>query len=455
MTLTDGLGIIIIKQMEWWFAMKINSITVGGFKNLNTTKLNLESICAIISPNNYGKSNLLEAIDFGFDFIHESRKGRKGMMGWIKGIPLCVALENSEYKFEVEFEDEDLGEYKFVRYGFCFKWHRDDGMGDCITDEWIETRESTSVRYTSYLKRREGKYRKSKSTNAYRKIDLDGLQLAIDVLSLMEDVEIVHVINAIQKISFRVCSSLDLGDRYQPSPLEYIEDEEDAIRFDDTDVPKALQHLKNKAPELYAMFEESLSILFPEFTAISLNEYTLTNRNVEKQMMVTVAEMEKEIPFKLREHIYRLFVKCDYMNQALSMTNMSTGTKRVIWLLANAYIANYIGAGIVGVEEIETSIHPKMMRQLLEIITDALGDAPLIVSSHSPYLVQYLKPDKIYIGLPNNNGVAEFRRIQKTKMKTIISNARDMGLSVGEYLFELLSGDSDSYETLKSFLEVI
>lgn len=41
--------------------MKINSITVGGFKNLNTTKLELDNICAIISPNNYGKSNLLEA----------------------------------------------------------------------------------------------------------------------------------------------------------------------------------------------------------------------------------------------------------------------------------------------------------------------------------------------------------------------------------------------------------
>ena len=40
-------------------------------------------------------------------------------------------------------------------------------------------------------------------------------------------------------------------------------------------------------------------------------------------------------------------------------------------------------------------------------------------------------------------------------MKVIISNARDMGVSVGEYLFELLSGDSDSYETLESLLEVL
>ena len=133
---------------------------------------------------------------------------------------------------------------------------------------------------------------------------------------------------------------------------------------------------------------------------------------------------------------------------------MSTGTKRVIWLLANAFIANHVNTGIVGVEEIETSIHPKMMRQLLEVLNEALGEAPLIVSSHSPYLVQYLKPEKIYIGIPNANGVAEFRRSQKNKLNLLINNARDMELSVGEYLFELLSGDTDAYDILGSYLEV-
>ena len=133
---------------------------------------------------------------------------------------------------------------------------------------------------------------------------------------------------------------------------------------------------------------------------------------------------------------------------------MSTGTKRVIWLLANAYIANHVNTGIVGIEEIETSIHPKMMKQLLEVLNEALGNAPLIVSSHSPFLVQYIKPEKIYVGIPNSLGVAEFRRIQKNKVKLLISNARALELSVGEYLFELLSGDSDSYDILESYLEV-
>ena len=441
--------------------MKINSITVAGFKNIRKTRLELDSICALISANNYGKSNLIEAIDFGFDFIHESRKGRKSMMSWMKGIPLCTVMQDDEYFFEVEFCDEALGEYQYVRYGYSFKWHRDDESGDIITNEWIETRENTSVRYNSFLKRNEGKYRKGKDTNAFRKIELDDLQLAIDVLTLLEDIDIAGVIKDIQEMTFRVCSSLDLRDRYQPSPLEYVEDEEESIRFDDADVPKALFVLKKKNPELYSLFEEAVYTLFPDFTSISLNEYTLSDQNAEQQIMVQVGkknlspdEMQEKIPFKIREHIYRLFVKSTYMNQPVNMANMSTGTKRAIWLLTNAFIANLVKTGMIGIEEIETSIHPRMIKTLLEVINETLGDAPLIVSSHSPYLVQYLKPEKIYVGVPNEEGVAEFRRIQKNKVKHIVANARDLGLSVGEYLFELLSGDSDSFEILKSYLEV-
>lgn len=37
---------------------------------------------------------------------------------------------------------------------------------------------------------------------------------------------------------------------------------------------------------------------------------------------------------------------------------------------------------------------------------------------------------------------------------TGLSKAREMELSVGEYIFEMLSGDSDDYRLLESFLEV-
>ena len=76
--------------------MKIKSITVGGFKNLKKTRASLDGITAIISINNYGKSNLLEAIDFGCDFIFQNPRERKTMMRWSRAIPINKKLADNE-----------------------------------------------------------------------------------------------------------------------------------------------------------------------------------------------------------------------------------------------------------------------------------------------------------------------------------------------------------------------
>ena len=110
--------------------MKIKSITVGGFKNLKKTRVSLDGITAIISINNYGKSNLLEAIDFGCDFIFQNPRERKTMMRWSRAIPINKKLADNQFFFEIEFENEEDLEYRFVRYGYSFEWFR-DGVGLC------------------------------------------------------------------------------------------------------------------------------------------------------------------------------------------------------------------------------------------------------------------------------------------------------------------------------------
>lgn len=447
--------------------MKLKSVTVSGFKNLKMTTLDLNSIIAIVSPNNYGKSNLLEAIDFGVDFLSSNIKDRKTMMKWIRGIPINKSIEKDEFFFEIEFEDQRLGEYRFVRYGYKFVWYRDDGSGQKITDEWIETRPNESVRYTSYLKRNEGKYRKSKATNSYRKILLEDGQLAIDVLLALDDIDIHQVIESIKKIDYHICSSLDLGDRFQAAPIEYIGQSDDgSIAFDDKDVPRALYQLQHSAPEQFDLFIEAVLSLFPEFIDISVQSYELKKEKPKFNMIVAESNeivvqnaidvdnnVEDEIPFRIRDEIYRLFVTSRYLNQPINMSMMSTGTKRVFWLLTNVFIASAKGMSFIGVEELETSIHPRLLKSLLEILDESLFNTSLVISSHSPFLIQYIKPEKIYVGIPNDEGIAQFQKIQTNRIKTLITASRNMGMSVGEYLFELMSGDADSAKTLSFYLE--
>ena len=443
--------------------MKIKSVTVGGFKNLDKTKLLLDNITAIISPNNYGKSNLLEAIDFGCEFLSLNPRERKAMMRWPRGIPINRKLANSVFSFEIEFEDPALAEYRFIRYGYEFEWYRDDGSGQRIINEWIEARSSESVRYTSYLKREEGKYRKEKDTLSYRKINLSDAQLAIDVLSAIDDIAIYPVISAIKSFDYHVCSSLDLRDRFISMPIEYVDQKNDeGVRFDDKDVPRALYQLMQSFPDKYNLFLEAVYALFPEFTEVSVLPYEVRKEVKEFKLVTadangTISESEvnteEDIPFRLRDELYKVIITHKDLNQPIDMAMMSTGTKRVFWLLANVFIAGSKNITLIGIEELETSIHPRLFKRMLEILDEALEDTSIIISSHSPYLVQYFKPEKIFVGVPTNNGIALFKKVKPSRTKALLNTARDLAMTIGEYLFELMSGDQDSAETLSFFLE--
>lgn len=437
--------------------MKLLKITVGNFKNIAKTTIQLSKITALVSTNNYGKTNLLEAIQFGFDFIAASSKGRNNMMHWSKGIPLAPSLAGEEFVFSIEFDAPELGEYRFVRYGFAFSWFNDQETGARITDEVIEMRANESVRYTSYLKRDKGLYKGGKAKTNFRKVNLVKDALAIDALSLIDDIDIADVIVAIKTLSYRMCNTLELDNSFKPNPIEFDFGSNSSVVFDDDDIPRAISVLKRDNPDQYKVFLDTIYDLFPEFLNVALQAYTINGETVKaKAIMVSAGEEEvdkPDIPYRIRDEIYKLIIESRHLNQPISMEYMSTGTKRIFWLIANAVFAGCYKTSFLGVDEVETSIHPKMIQSLLEALSEILGESTMLITSHSPYLVQYLKPGSIYVGVPNEDGVAKFRKIQQSKIKQLISVTRDLETSVGEYLFELMSGDDDSAEILSAYLE--
>lgn len=430
--------------------MKIRSIKVSGFKNVQDSKLELNNVTAVVSPNNYGKSNLLEAIRFAVQFISATEKTRRYMMSWSKGIPICKSLENENFTFEVEFVNEDSVDYRYVKYGFSFAWYRDDGTGQKIIDEWLEARDSESKQFTSFLKRKQGKYRKEKGTSSLRNIPLGCEQLAIDILSHQEDAAIQPLALNVKNIDYRICSSLDLGDRFQPIPFDFADSSDDeSVIFDDSDVPRALYYLQKNAPEKYDLFLEAIYTLFPDFTNISINAQHLNIVTDEK----SINNVPDDVPFRIKDEIYSVIVTSRLLNQPINISRMSTGTKRVFWILTNSFVASSKGINLIAIEELETSIHPKLLKNLLEYLNEVSGIAPIIVSSHSPFLVQYLKPQNLFIGKPTDNGAANFKKIKPSKLKQFISLARDNGMYVGEYLFELMSTGRDGESMLSFYLE--
>ena len=399
--------------------MKIKTVTIGNYKNLAKTTLQLSGVTALVSTNNYGKSNVLDAIQFGFDFISASQKSRGEMMRYIPAIPLVKGLSDKPYIFEIELDAPELGEYRFIRYGFSFRWITDSGDGARILDETLEMRSSESVRYTSYLKRQEGKCRTSKSNQNFRKITLADNTLAIDVMPALNAIDIADVLSAIRKLSCRMCSRLEMGSSFRGNSIEIGDHSEAAYPLDDGDIPRTLDRLRSLQPDRYNLFLEAIYNLFPEFQGVQLKKMAVTksddgdNREIAFEEQLTDKKIIREvIPYRIRDEVFRLMISSKYLNQTINIDMMSTGTKRIFWLLANAVFGNSYGASFLGVDEIEASIHPRMIKTLLESLLELMGDTVMLLTSHSPYLIQYLKQEAVYIGVPNEDGVAAFRKRQ-------------------------------------------
>ena len=206
--------------------------------------------------------------------------------------------------------------------------------------------------------------------------------------------------------------------------------------FDDEDLSRSLYNLGKGSPEKYGDFQAAIYTLFPEFENISAVSYAMNPEEHSRLVKALgTSDSNEVVPFRIKDELYRLMIKSAHVNQPVDASYMSTGTKRIIWLIANVMIAGAKGAGGIGIEEVETSIHPRMTQELLEILNESVIDTSLLLISHSPYLIQYLKPEKIYIGVPNDDGVASFKKMRQSKVKSAVTAAYNHGFGLCEYLF--------------------
>ncbi|MDE6411965.1 MAG: AAA family ATPase [Clostridia bacterium] len=443
--------------------MRIKSFTVGGFKNLPKTTINLNKSTAIIAINNFGKSNLLEALSFGLEFIYQSPKLRKRLMGYIKGIPLNPCLDSRDFIFEIEFETQsEKSLYSCATYGYSFSWYKDNNSGCKITNEWLKVKENDNSKYSCLIDRSEKKIRKSKKTFYSQELAIDDTQLLIDFIGNESAIDYKDIIDNIKNLTFKLCSSISNEESFIPMPIEYMSNDDSLYEsLDHNDIPKALFALKSQSPEKYELFVDSIKTLFPDFSDIVIESSTLSNVKIKKLVIsnsetnneeTNTNEDGDEPPFKLRDEYYKLLIKSDFYNQPININRMSAGTQRTFWILANAIISGN-ASSLMGIEELETSLHPRLLKNLLESLDESMDYTPLIFTSHSPNLIQYLKPEQYYIGIPNPEGVALFKKIAPSKYNKLIAAAQSEGLSVGNFIFELLSGESASINRLNKFLE--
>lgn len=81
---------------------------------------------------------------------------------------------------------------------------------------------------------------------------------------------------------------------------------------------------------------------------------------------------------------------------------------------------------IVAIEEPENFLHPRLLHVLAEEARRAAGRSQLLVTTHSPYFVDALRPKELWVLYRDGEGFT--RRIRASDMVSVVTQAGAGGL---------------------------
>ena len=208
---------------------------------------------------------------------------------------------------------------------------------------------------------------------------------------------------------------------YKDNDLEYyiLEDFNQSYTEDDCYLMyQNLSELKENNNDRYEILMDSFLNLFPELEYVRL-DYNETIYYKEKFL-------DRELPIKL----------------------LSSGPQKIFKLLTAIARLKEDSFSLVFFEEVENSIHPILIENLLIAIDVLALNSKIIITSHSPYLIQHINLDSVYLAIPSNYGRASFRTIQNREK--LLNLASEYDQSTGEFIFNLML---ESYHHPERLLE--
>ena len=426
--------------------MKIVSVRIEGFRNIENTEITFGDITSLISVNSYGKSNLMKAIEFAIDFIRADKVDKNTMMSWNHGIPLNKYIDSKNFVADFVFTTIHNGKVYFVNYGFEFVWIKNNGSGKEIVKEWLALKEDEKAqKYNKLICRDEKNLYKTSVTgrcNNILKVEKD--ELMVNKLMLIDSLYYTDVIVELNKINVYIERHLDASGWYCKNPLIHTNfDEFDLNEIEN--IPRAIFYIKKKFRAKYDILENAFFQLFPNISMIDVREIDLGETYSSK--------FSNEVPYMVSNKVYAMYVQDDNMNQPLDFESLSDGAKRIFLMLTYIVLADISDITLIAFEEPENSVHPNLLQGYLSVLSQLSRDCKIMIASHSPYLMQYVNTEDIYIGKPNNRGIADFSKIDDRKIKQLLKDASDCSESVGSYIFDLLSGGKDDIDILLEYLE--
>ncbi len=432
-----------VKELKGDCDMKIQAVYLDGYKNLSKVYINFDNITALVSLNNFGKSNVLTGIDFGVNFINATNNIKVEMMCNTNLIPININEAGDTYRFILDALTEENGREYRVQYGYDFTWGKNEDDQPKVVSEFLKIKlEEKGQKYTQLINRdsQASLFKSSETGRCTTEISVGSTELVLNKLMVFDKLYYYEIIKKLNSMKIYMENNLDAKNFFRPDPIirKGIENE----MISENNLPRIIYKLSNEYPEKYDLLKDVFKNLFPNIEDININHIRIDGESEEEEIDGS--------PYIFSNYLDVLFVRDKNLRMPINFSMMSDGAKRVFMILTKIIISSISDISLIAIEEPENSIHPGLFETYIQIINQLLDDCKIIITSHSPYIISYLDPTWIYVGVSKKPGVAEFFGFKKIGKKQLERDADRLRMSTGDYLFSMLA---DSESNIAEYLE--
>lgn len=387
--------------------MKLKQIRVDGYKNLIDCVVDLGDFNVLVGPNNSGKSNLLEALQmlgalcFGTEklrnIIFEGSAVPPRYSTWIChlekhfekpitiGVCFELVIENENWKVDYEVEIKSGNEESKDR-GFrreTLKAKVASRRGPITT--YIEREAKTF----QILDRKERSIALNNSTlNAISSLypDFKGLPKEMSVIA---DV-------------LKLLSSYPVFTMWPEGLRASLDDDEElkGLHISSFNPVKVIDDIRENSPKTFEVFKESVCDIL-DLDDIMLYAETLGTKEREssesngKRVRYCTANRRGSKPAEISE--------------------FSDGTFAVIGAVAAFLGCLESWIPIFCLEEPENCLHPSALEKLLRFFQDNCDRWPVLLTTHSPYLLNGVRPEDVRVAVVDDDGATHFESVKNNR----------------------------------------
>ncbi len=201
--------------------------------------------------------------------------------------------------------------------------------------------------------------------------------------------------------------------RLNPEELaapSYSETEQPRIKYDGEGLATVLREMQANRPDAFSDLIESLKAVVPAVEGVRTRRAPVWKTSTRKITVdgesFTGEETEK---FMGEEVVFDMEGASDLPAHAVS-----EGTLLVLGLLA--VLMNERRPNLVLLDDIEQSLHPKALEDLIGTLRKLLekySDLQILATSHSPYLLDHLDADEVWLTNLDDDGSTVARRLSE------------------------------------------